>query len=236
MKPEEIKELTESLAAVYDLYGKTLSPAATRLWASALHECELSAVLRALEDHVAGSTFLPKPADILDLLSPNEWPGAGQAWALALKDERETGATCPEMLSAWSVAFELWTSGDKIGARRAFEGAWERAVQDAVRAGRRRPVWSLSVGWDAAGCAHGAQRAVDKGLLTRDSVAGYLDDQAAAQDQRLLGQLPAANNARGHLRSLGRILGGTPGEGAPGNLPPGAAGVGGGESPGDVGS
>lgn len=225
MQKTDRAQFAEILSVVYETHGKTASEAVIRLWFGALEEYDIEDVSRALSQLMRSNKFLPKPADVVDILEPSGWPTAAEAWALVPKDERETGAVCDEMQAAWAACADLAEAGDMIGARRAFEGAWERVTGEVLARGKRRPLWHLSLGWDERGRSYGAKRAVDKGLLKPEDVAGYLEYEQEHSKHKGLRDMRESGRA-GHVRPIGRLLGGALGGGTASEVQGGAKEVG----------
>lgn len=89
MTENQITTFTELLESVYEVYGKTISDAATVMFFSALKRYELSDIRRALNAHVVdpvAGKFPPKPADLVlhmdgdpESRSLNAWSKVEQA-------------------------------------------------------------------------------------------------------------------------------------------------------------
>jgi hypothetical protein len=179
-------EFATALAGLMDLYARPLSPASITLWWGAFAPYPLPAVKAAFSRYVQDpdqGRYPPTPAAVLGCL-PSTGPArlsADEAWALALGtfDEAATVCATDEMLEAVAVAAPVWAGGDKIGARMAFKGAYERIVAQRRAAGTP-PRWSLSLGWDAEQRAQVAQEALRLARLPLEQVQAYLPAPPAA--------------------------------------------------------
>lgn len=232
MTPEDKQAFMEILSAAYELHGKSITEGAIKLWWNILKGYDLEQVSQALSQLSATEKFLPMPAQVIDILEPSGWPSPAEAWSMAPLDERGTYAVHDELQAAWSAAAGLWETGDTIGARRAFEGAYQRICDAARLRGVRRPMWRLSIGWNESLRSAGAQLAVDRGLLKAETVAGYLEHEDA-EAKPLLGHGDESDR-RGDVRPLRRILGGADGGRTGIDVSSGAQGVGGREAAGEL--
>src|SRR3990167_159574 len=80
MQETDREEFTRILKGVLEVYGKTMSSDAWRIWWAALANSDLSAVRMALSKHVKESPYPPKPADILKLCTADDGrPGVEEA-------------------------------------------------------------------------------------------------------------------------------------------------------------
>jgi len=146
--------------------GKEYSVAAMTELFEMLEPYSLDVLKSALRLHRTQSKFAPTLHDVLDLLRPKlpKHLSPDEAWSIALRsfDESETVVMTQEMLEARSAAWDVWNSGDKIGARMAFRSAYERLVSNS-----KSVVWQVSIGWDSAKREDAVRKAVEQGLLPR---------------------------------------------------------------------
>ena len=95
MTRTDFDRLAASLAALAELYGKTISPGAIALWWQALERFDIEQVQRAIrahtEDAQAGA-FMPKPADLIRHLEGTSTDRAALAWGKALDAAARVGA------------------------------------------------------------------------------------------------------------------------------------------------
>ncbi len=177
MKPNEKRAFADLLAGLLDIYGRAVTPASARLWWAAFEKHSIEDVSAAFSRYTQDTEqgrYPPTPAAVLGCL-PSA-PGkarlsADEAWSLCLSsfDESDTAIMNEAIDAGRAAALPIWESGDKVGARMAFRGAYERAVS-----GGQRVTWRLSVGWDREKREHAAERAVSSGWLTHDAVRDYL--------------------------------------------------------------
>lgn len=94
-----------------------------------LNEYSMDDVSKAFKDYMRTEKFMPTPADIIERI-PNtkRHPDKNEAWALCsrLGSEEDTAIITGQMCEAWSIAYPVYESGDKTGARMAFIEAYER--------------------------------------------------------------------------------------------------------------
>lgn len=225
MKSNDKEAFKRIIEQAYGLHGKEVRADVVMLWYGFMEKYELADITKAFTKALSEGHYLPKPAEIIDILDPPQWPTPAEAWASFPHEEADTGAVCDETQAAWASAEAAYQGNDMIGARRAFEGAYQRHMDEALRLGKRRPCWRLSIGWDAAKREQGARQAVHRGLLSQEQVAGYLPDetQAPTDKPRLTG--PDTGHSRGHVRPLRWFLDRAVGGGATGDLSSGAPGV-----------
>ena len=187
LNEQEICWLADQLAATAELLGQQLSAAAGAMMADDLAEYSrpvLSAALKRVRTDAVKLT----PKAIIDRIDEAMGrPGSNEAWATALSalDERNTVVWTGEMAQAWEVARPVVVGGDEIGGRMAFKDAYERLVR-AAREGRRVPVVTVSVGWDADLRAAGVEKAVKLGYVPAGAEVAYLPMPKPVIDPLLL--------------------------------------------------
>ena len=176
MNIQDYKPFTEAWANAHEVMpgGKQLSPGAMRMIIDALKLYPLDSLLAAIAMHVQIGKFAPAPKDIIDLLDHrNKRISADEAWAMVPKDESETVVWTEEMASAYDVAYDFLVDGDKIAARMAFKGAYERFCAEAML--MRQPVnWKVSIGHDKEKIEPALKQAVLSGFISQDRANHYL--------------------------------------------------------------
>jgi hypothetical protein len=179
MKATERREFSQILAATMELYGASLSPAATGLWWAALERYSIAQVREALSRHVqdpTGGRYVPRPADVVGvILQADGRPGVEEAWSMVPRDEIDTVVWTDEMSEAWGVALPLLNEGDPIAARMAFKERYEALVREARRLGKP-PRWTPSLGTSAHGRETAIAEAVAKGRLSSEHAMRLLPD------------------------------------------------------------
>jgi hypothetical protein len=103
-------------------------------------------------------------ADVLERLDDGR-PSAIVAWGKITWDEWLTVIATDEMLTAQSVAGDLWRSGDKGGAKQAFITEYEKQCSEN-RAKGLKVKWEVSLGWDASGREPVVREAYNQGLIS----------------------------------------------------------------------
>ena len=174
MVTEDKKSFVEMVKKVCAVFGRDYTHDLGAAWWAVLQRYELLQVSGALNALMRQSKFFPKPAEIIELIE-GQWHGADEAWALMPKDERDTAAVTPAMMTAWGVAAELYRGGDEIGARMAFKSAYSRAVSEARSRGESE-VWQLSIGHDSDKREPAIRRAVDLKQITSEIARQYIAD------------------------------------------------------------
>lgn len=183
---ESFKELWSS---AQEQYGRRPGPGAVSLAFEVLKPYSLPETMRALtlhlSDPVAGK-FAPKPADIIAQMLPapgdDGRPSADEAWALCPMNEATTAVLTDEIMQALTVAQPLIEAGDKVAARMAFRGAYERLLADARRTGAPAK-WFPSIGSDKRGSEAPILAAVAAGRLGRAQAQHCLPHQGEANPE-----------------------------------------------------
>lgn len=197
MQPTENEKFSRMLIGIFEVYSRPAPSAeAQAVWWRVLRSYALSDVSQALGTYTrAEPKFPPTPAQILALMGEGQGddrPTADEAWAIALGacDEADTVVWTEETAKAFEAARPVLDLGDKVGARMAFKGAYERLVDVARREGRPKSV-RASLGWDLDRRAAALSAAVTAGLLPAPEVAGLLPppDDAAPVDADAAAQI-----------------------------------------------
>lgn len=167
MTDDQLERVLKTLVATAEVMGHELKPTAAMVMAEDLATYPFEEVMNALNrvrKETAGRLTLKA---IIDMLAPgHDWLTANEAWSLALPaaDERNTVVWTREAREAFNIALPLLEEGDKIGARMAFIGAYERNVAVAKAAGAV-PGAEVSEGWDKTLRTVAVEQAVTRGLL-----------------------------------------------------------------------
>lgn len=168
----DAEQLLEQLYATAEVLGSEIKPAAASLIVRDLrqhHRAEVEQALARCRSELTGRLTL---AAILERMpSANAFLSANEAWALALtgQDEMETVIWTNEVAAAMSVAGPVLALGDKVGARMAFIGAYEREVAQAKAEGRK-PEWTVSLGHSPERRQTAIDEGIKKGLLEAPKV------------------------------------------------------------------
>lgn len=176
MNERDFDQFRDAWITGHEVSGSNRMPSenAINLAFDLLAEYPFEHVLSALQVHSSRSDYKPTPSAILAILNTgNRRLSADEAWAICPKSEAETVVWTAEMASAYAVASELLDEGDRIGARMAFKGAYERLCNESEM--MNKPVkWSVSLGHDQKGRDSVIQDAVVKGRLTQQVASKYL--------------------------------------------------------------
>lgn len=94
MVDEDKKEFATYMSGVFSVYGKEVSTMLLRIWFEALRQYDLKAVKDALARHLLNpdnGQFLPKPADVVKLISGTTIDTALEAWSTVDHSIRTVG-------------------------------------------------------------------------------------------------------------------------------------------------
>lgn len=172
----EIAKAIALLTSEYDL--PAFSPDRIAMWMNALSVFPPGSVARSAENYMRTSKFKPQLADIVQgciAQQPNAWLSADEAWALMPKSEMDSCMLTNETAQAMAAASPLLESGDRVAARMAFKGAYERLVEQAQIEGRQ-PRFFPSLGTDIANRAAVLGAAVKAGQYPLESAIGLLPE------------------------------------------------------------
>lgn len=203
----DAEELLEQLYATAEVLGSEIKPAAASLMIRDLRQYprgEIEQSLARCRSELTGRLTL---AAILERMpSADAYLSANEAWALALsgEDDMDTIVWTEEVAAAMGVARPVLDLGDKIGARMAFIGAYDREIAKAKAEGRK-PKWTVSLGHSPERRQDAISEAIKKGLLEAPKVEHLLPaphgfkqpDESIAPEEKARVQ---ANIQ--HLRSL----------------------------------
>lgn len=169
-----LDKIVDAIAVTAELTGTTLSPAAVMVMAQDLVGYPEASVLEALtrcRRELAGRLTL---AAIIDRINDGR-PGPEEAWAIALAstDEADTVVWTEEIAQAYAAAAPILEARDKVGARMAFRGAYERIVREAKASGAPC-VWVPSLGIDPRRRSQAIVEAVAAGRLTEQQARPFL--------------------------------------------------------------
>lgn len=154
MLENQKSEFFDLMCATAEVYGQPkLSKDAIRIWWASLQRFDIADVRQALDEHIRQSKFVPRPADILDIIDrikPDGRPNADEAWAMIPRDEYTSAVMTQEMAEALHIAQPLLDEGDQVAARMAFKESYGRIVDQNKRNGVK-PSWFASLGQDKEG-------------------------------------------------------------------------------------
>ncbi|QJI29937.1 hypothetical protein HKK55_14880 [Pseudomonas sp. ADAK18] len=178
MNDAQVAGLAAAICATAEAMGQEMSPGTAVLMAEDLSVYPTAIVrsaLKACRNEVKGRLAM---ADILSRVQLKDGrPGKDEAWSIALLagDEIETVVMTAEIQQAMTAATPILRLGDKVGARMAFMGAYERLVS-AARAEAVPITWSVSLGFDPARRVTAIESAVRMQLITHEAGSQYLSD------------------------------------------------------------
>lgn len=203
----DAEQLLEQLYATAEVLGSEIKPAAATLMIRDLRQyprCEIEQSLARCRSEITGRLTL---AAILERMpSADAFLSANEAWALALsgEDDMDTIVWTEEVAAAMGVARPVLDIGDKVGARMAFIGAYDREVAKAKAEGRK-PKWQVSLGYSPERRQDAISEAIKLGRLEAPKVEHLLPaphgfkDPSDETDPEAKERAQASIN---HLRSL----------------------------------
>ncbi len=203
----DAEELLEQLYATAEVLGSEIKPAAASLMIRDLRQYQRGEIEQSLARCRSELTGRLTLAAILERMpSADAYLSANEAWALALsgEDDMDTIVWTEEVAAAMGVARPVLELGDKVGARMAFIGAYDREIAQAKAEGRK-PKWTVSLGHSPERRQDAINEAIKKGQLEAPKVEHLLPaphgfkqpDQDAPPEEKARVQ---ANIQ--HLRSL----------------------------------
>jgi len=188
---EDKAEFAELIGGLLETYHQP-EPSARVMknWWTTLEDIPFEVVERAVAQFMRVGKYHPKPSDIRGMIEDAlkaRWFSADEAWAHAQRalNESDTVVWTQEASRAFHVAQPLLEMGDKVGARRAFEAAYERAVAAAAEE-RRQPQFMVSEGWDKARRIEVISRAKAEGFLPVEQADRYLADLTSEMTENAL--------------------------------------------------
>lgn len=139
-----------------------------------LEQYSIISIELAIKKHCEQSRFAPTPADVIALLETrHRHISYGEAWALCPKSHMDTVVWTNEIAQAWAACSDIYNDGDKIGAKMAFKGAYER-IRNLAELKRVRPVWGVSIGDNKELIKGALDNAVLAGRLTAEQALNSL--------------------------------------------------------------
>jgi hypothetical protein len=179
-------EFAGLVKATLKTYRVEIDSDVLKLWWGALQPYSIEQVRGGFNTFVRNpkNQFSVTPAHIIEAIeqaSPDGRPGADEAWALYPHDESGSAVITDEIAEAMQAAAPLLEMGDRIGARMAFKGSYERIVARNKAAGI--PVrWFPSLGTDHACRDMAISQAVKAGRLSHDHAKSLLPAPDGAKD------------------------------------------------------
>jgi len=171
-------DLIDALCVTAEAMGTTLTPNAAKTMADDLELFSVSDLVIALQSCRRELTGRLTLAAILQRAQAADGrPGKDEAWAIALtsSDESDTVVMTDEIQVALGAARPVLNLGDKVGARMAFIGAYERLIQAARN--EAIPVnWHVSIGFDAGRRIEAINAAVQMKRIPQERGKLYLTD------------------------------------------------------------
>lgn len=198
LSSNDIAELAGAVCATAETLGQTISAPAAKLMAEDLAVYPPADIRRAMQSCRRELTGKLTLAAILQRIDAEDGrPGKDEAWAIAMNtnDEFETVVLTDEIQLALGAAKPVLDAGDKIGARMAFNSAYERLVNQSRE--DRKPVnWHVSVGFDANRRVEAIAKAVQMQRIPQERGQKYLADMSVTpitDDGRALAGLITAD-------------------------------------------
>lgn len=191
--------------------GQTITPASLMMMADDLGVFDPVKVMNALSKvRLECKRFTL--ADVVERINAQDGRlSADEAWATALlaHDESETVVWTEEAAQAYWASESLLQNFDKIGARMAFKGAYERLCLESRNL--KKPVkWLSSLGHDPEKRKFAIEQAVHLNRLTESAAAGLLPAPKVDPNNPILklidGNVTTPDVARARLAQLKKML------------------------------
>lgn len=147
---DEQLELAKQVVATAEVIGVVLSQPAADMIVADLEIYSFLDCCAALKKCRAEVKTRLTLSDIVSRIAAADGrPAKDEAWGIALQsaDERDTVVWTVEIQKAYDAARPILAAGDKVGARMAFNAAYERLLVTA-RATGEPAQWMASIGWD----------------------------------------------------------------------------------------
>ena len=170
--------LVDALCATAEAMGTALSGPTAAMMAGDLEVYDVGPLIDALQACRRELTGKLTLAAILQRVQAADGrPGKDEAWSIALTagDESETVVMTAEIRQAMVAAQSILSRRDVVGARMAFNSAYERLVS-AARAEAKPTTWSVSLGLDPGRRVTAIESAVRMQLITQQAGIQYLAD------------------------------------------------------------
>lgn len=210
LSSEDVANLAGAICATAETLGQTISASAAQLMAEDLagyNPADIRAALQSCRRELTGKLTL---AAILQRIQAGDGrPGKDEAWSIALlsSDESDTVVMTDEIQLALGAARPVLDLGDKVGARMAFNSAYERLVIQSREEGK--PVrWHVSVGFDANRRIEAINKAVQLKRIPKERGQLYLADlthEPITDDGRAIAGLLGGPAAKPSTEIKGRI-------------------------------
>lgn len=144
MKRDDAPQFKQTLAAVYSLYGKEITPMVLTIWFEALKGYDVKAISDALSRHCVNpdnGQFLPKPADVVRLIDGGSEDAALLAWAKVDRAVRSVGPYATVVFDDPLIHFAVTHLGGWVSLGQKTDDEWPFVRNQFVtlyRAGRSR--------------------------------------------------------------------------------------------------
>ncbi len=131
MNNSDKKRFSEIMTACGAIFRQEVEIPVIKVFWQSLEEFEINEVDAAFNGYLRVGRFMPTPAEIIARIPRAKLHlDKNEAWALCqrLKSEEDTTIITGQMRDAWAIACPILEAKDKVGARMAFIGAYERLV------------------------------------------------------------------------------------------------------------
>lgn len=185
----QFRELIQAALSISTQDPVVLHRAALKLWWTSLNHYPINVIEKAVGIHLRASKYRIAPADIVEIINSLDGrPEPDVAWSTAIKaaDEFETVLWTDETAAAWTTAQKVYSSGDKIGARKTFLADYEKRVRDN-RLNNVPVNWQISAGFDSKSRDMVTRQAQERNLLPNNSGSQYLLTQTTNEGKAIAG-------------------------------------------------
>ncbi len=159
MTKADAQTFLERLAGLSELFNAKLSPAVQQIYFNALKDLELSAVMEAMNATVCSSRFMPKPAELREMICGGTEDKAEQAWigwraaarqvgsySSILTDDPALAETLMAVFGGWPQACGVSLSDEMWAAKRKEFGRVYRVMANRGLTGERYLAGTIEAG------------------------------------------------------------------------------------------
>ena len=176
-------DLIETIQATAEIYGKTMSAMAARMFLEDLKGFSKNELMHSLSECRKELRNFPTVADVANRIQTRDGrPGVEEAWALCPNEEKDTAVWTNEISKAYfSGPYDLIQS-DPIAARMTFKEKYLEIVKKN-RSERIPFKWEVSLGFDKRQAERKLIDAVSLGRIEKEHAKVLLPASAYAIDR-----------------------------------------------------
>lgn len=210
MSEQKINDFKGAIFGLALIFNDNMSMEKFQMYFEILKKYNIEKIKKACSLLASRNKFMPKPAEIIELIEVDKTISADEAWALALQasDENNTVVWSSIAMNAWfNAALPIFEMGDKIGARRAFIDAYDRLMNLAVM--NNQPIeMVISQGFDKEKRKDPIEKALKMGLITEQQANHYLPKPEPTFEmlENHMSKRGSSDRALEHLAALKKLI------------------------------